>query len=309
MARTLSIVGAGRVGRTLGKRLRKLGWKIEAVVTRSAASARAAIKAIGAGTPMRLCGGEELSFRQEASGWSRDLPLDLDKVFAADLIFFTTADDVLPSLARAVARLAGARCRGKIILHTSATLDRTALKPFARYGAFVGSLHPMQAFGGNVVPDLRNIIFAIEGDPKAVKAAKSIAKSLGGLPVPIATRDKPFYHAAAVLAAGGIYPTVEAGLILLEGAGFTRQRAQQTLFPLIRQILDNIDRIGPRAAWTGPLSRGDYEIVARHARVLRRHPREFRDAYAALALLAGRVLAKNSPAALKRIARALGDSR
>ena len=52
MKRTLSIVGAGRVGRTLGKRLRERGWRIGAVVTRSTATSRAAVRAIGAGTPL-----------------------------------------------------------------------------------------------------------------------------------------------------------------------------------------------------------------------------------------------------------------
>jgi len=92
---------------------------------------------------------------------------------------------------------------------------------------------------------------------------------------------------------------------LLMRIGFTRARAMQTLIPLIRQIFDNIERIGPRAAWTGPLSRGDYAIVARHAKALKRYPREFQQAYAASSLLAGRLLAKNPAAALKKIKHAL----
>ena len=35
MPQTISIIGAGRVGQTIAKRLRKLGWQIGAVVTRS----------------------------------------------------------------------------------------------------------------------------------------------------------------------------------------------------------------------------------------------------------------------------------
>lgn len=300
MKRTLSIVGAGRVGRTLGQRLHQRGWRIDAVVTRSAATARAAVRAIGAGKP--------LAWPMKPS----DPGPDVGTIFSADVIFITTADDVLPAVARDLAGLAkraGAKFRGKIILHTAATLDRTALAPFARLGAAVGSLHPMQAFGGSVMPNLKGVIFAVEGDPKARRAALSIAKSLGGVPVAIDTRDKPIYHASAVTAAGSMYPAIQTGLQMLMRIGFTRARAEQTLFPLIRQILDNIERIGPRAAWTGPLSRGDYAIVARHARALRKYPREFREAYAALALLAGRTLAKNPSAALKKIARALGDSR
>src|SRR5271156_3811853 len=102
MMRVISIVGAGRVGRTLGKRLRERGWRIGAVVTRSAATSRAAVSAIGAGTP-----------------FSR---LTADP-FAADVILLCTADDDLPALVRTLTKLGRAKCKGKIILHTSATLD------------------------------------------------------------------------------------------------------------------------------------------------------------------------------------------
>jgi len=285
MARTVSIVGAGRVGISLGTHLRKLGWRIGAVVTRSKSTARAAVRRIGAGKPF-------------------DRPAE--DVCAADLILFATPDDVLPAIARELARKASAGCKGKIVLHTSATLDRSALAALAQLGASTGSLHPMQAFGGKVVPKLKGVIFGIEGDAKARRLAQSIAKSLEGIPVVIETADKPAYHAAAVMAGGSIYPVLEAGLQLLISVGFTRERASQTLVPLLRQIFDNIERIGPRAAWTGPLSRGDYAVVAKHMDALRRYPPEFRKSYAALALLAARVLSKHPAATRKPLARALG---
>ena len=284
MARTVSIVGAGRVGISLGKHLRELGWRIGAVVTRSKATARAAVRRIGAGKPFDRLTSE---------------------VCTADMILFATPDDVLPAIVRDLARIAGAGCKGKIALHTSATLDRSALAPLARLGASTGSLHPMQAFGGKVVPKLKGVIFGIEGDAKARRMAQSIAKSLGGIPVVIETADKPAYHAAAVMAGGSIYPVLEAGLELLMSIGFTRQRASQTLLPLLRQILDNIERIGPRAAWTGPLSRGDYAVVAKHMNALRRYPPEFAKSYAALAQLAARVLSKDPTATSKHLDRAL----
>ena len=307
MKRTLSIVGAGRVGRTLGKRLRERGWRIGTVVTRSAATSRAAVRAIGAGTPLVWGGSAGLQPRDMRRNVERASALASDAIFEADVVFLCTADDDLPAVVRTLAKLAGTKCKGKIILHTSATLDRTVLAPLARCGAATGSLHPMQAFGGRVIPNLNGVIFAVEGEPKARRMAQSIGKSLGGITVAIATRDKPIYHAAAVLAAGSAYPTIEAGVHLLMRIGFSRARAMQTLVPLLRQIFDNIERIGPRAAWTGPLSRGDYAIVSKHARALKKYPREFWQSYTALSLLAGRLLAKNPAAALKKIKRALAD--
>ena len=308
MARTVSIVGAGRVGISLGTHLRKLGWRIGAVVTRSESTARAAVRRIGSGTP--YASPAKPGRRVEAWGFSPAKSGDLMRALApgSDLILVATPDDVMPAVAQSLAdamRAVGhASLRGQVILHTSATLDRSALAPLARLGASTGSLHPMQAFGGKVVPKLKGVIFGIEGDARARRLAQSIAKSLGGIPVVIETADKPAYHAAAVMAGGSIYPVLEAGLQLLISVGFTRQRASQTLLPLLRQIFDNIERIGPRAAWTGPLSRGDYAVVAKHMDALRRYPPEFRKSYAALARLAAAVLSKDPAATKKRLDRA-----
>ena len=150
----------------------------------------------------------------------------------------------------------------------------------------------MQTFSGRVFPKLDGVIFAVEGDPKARRVAHAITRSLGGVPVAIRGRDKPVYHATAVLVCGSGFPLIESALQMLVRIGFTRRRAMQTLLPLTRQMLDNVERIGPRAAWTGPLSRGDYAVVAKHVKALRSYPREVQQAYAALALLAGRVLSK-----------------
>jgi predicted short-subunit dehydrogenase-like oxidoreductase (DUF2520 family) len=322
MARTISIVGAGRVGRTLAHRLHKLGWRIGAIVTRSSATARAAVRAIGAGTPFSI---SWESSNKDLSG--SPLPLSRSKahvrrrkgspeegalapeavasVPAADVILFTTPDDALPSVAHSLAQFGGSSWRGKIALHTSGTLDRTVLAPLARFGAHTGSLHPMQAFSGPIIPKLAGVTFAIEGHPKARRAAQKIARQLGGSPVIIASRDKPIYHATAVLTCGSAYPLIESSLQMLRRIGFTRQRAMQTLLPLTRQMLDNVERLGPRAAWTGPLSRGDYAVIAAHAKALRRYPREIREAYAVLARLAARVLAKQPGATAKRLDRAL----
>ena len=52
----ISIIGGGRLGRSLGRSLRERGWKIHSVVTRSQATARRAVRSIGGGhaLPRRL---------------------------------------------------------------------------------------------------------------------------------------------------------------------------------------------------------------------------------------------------------------
>jgi predicted short-subunit dehydrogenase-like oxidoreductase (DUF2520 family) len=287
MARTISIIGAGRVGATLGRGLRGRGWRIGAVVTRSKATARAAVRKIGAGSAH--------------SRISRDL-------LAADLILIATPDDALAGVAKSLARIAGRALRGKIVLHTSGALDRGVLAPVGRLGASTGSLHPMQTFSGQIAPKLDGVVFAIEGDQKARRAGQDIARTLGGVPMTIDGRNKPAYHAAGVLAAGHTLGVIEAAVQVLIGVGFTRRRALDTLLPLTRQMLDNMERLGARASWTGPVARGDYATVAKHTNALRRYPREFRQSYAALALLGARVLTKHPGENLSQLKRALTNS-
>ena len=218
----------------------------------------------------------------------------LVRALKADVILISTPDDALTAVAKSLAQIGGTACRGKIILHTSGALDRQVLAPLARLGASTGSLHPMQTFSGRGIPNLKNVTFAVEGDRRALMAARQIAKALGGVPVAINGKDKPAYHATAVLVCGSEFALMEAAIRILTRIGFTRRRALQTLLPLTRQMLDNIERLGPRAAWTGPMSRGDYAIVAKHAKALRNYPREYLNAYAALAQLAGKSLVQES---------------
>jgi len=61
---------------------------------------------------------------------------------------------------------------------------------------------------------------------------------------------------------------LETATRLLMAQGFTRRQAARALLPLTRQTVDNFERIGPRAAWTGPMTRGDFSTVQRHAEAL-----------------------------------------
>jgi predicted short-subunit dehydrogenase-like oxidoreductase (DUF2520 family) len=284
--RTISIVGAGRVGRTLGKRLRELGWRVEAVVTRSRGTARAAVRAIG--------GGRAQTAAVEGAG--------------ADVVLMATPDGALSGVAAAMAAAKRANWRGKVMLHTSGALDSSVLSPLAACGAATGSLHPMQTFSGRGTPRLDGVIFAIEGQPRAQRVAQGIARSLGGVPVLIRGRDKPVYHAAGALVASQALALLEAATQMLVKIGFTRRRALEALLPLMRQMLDNFERLGPRPAWTGPIARGDYATVRKHVAALRNYPRELQESYAALALLAGRVLSAKPNAAIEQLKRAMRKS-
>jgi predicted short-subunit dehydrogenase-like oxidoreductase (DUF2520 family) len=273
MQNSLAIIGAGRVGGALGRRLSELGWKIGAVVTRSQASARRAVRFIGAG--------------QACAGLTR-------QILASRLILIATPDGQIMNVAQELARIGEEELRGTVVLHTSGAMDSSVLEAVRKRGAKVGSLHPLQSFSGVAVPSLEGRIFTMEGETQAVRTARRIVRALGGSPVRIAGSKKFLYHAAAAMAAGHVLAVEEAATQLLVSIGMKRSESLRALLPLTRQVLENFERLGPRAAWTGPLSRGDYKIVGAHSLALRESPSEFAAAYQALNRLAARVLAPDA---------------
>lgn len=288
MSETLAIVGAGRVGRVLGRRLRELGWRIGPVITRSEPTARAAVRAMGGGVPHgRLT-------RQ---------------VLAATTVLIATPDSALDSVAARLARMGGREWRGKVVLHTSGAFSHEVLGPLQKLGAAVGSLHPMQTFGRRGVPVLEGIVFGLDGDPRALRVARRMARLLGGVPVRIEAASKPAYHAAGGFAAQHTLAVLEAGVRVLMSAGFTRRQASRALLVLARQTIANLERQGARDAWSGPVPRGDFATVARHVAVLRRFPREYLEAYIALTRLAVRLLASQPQRLLARLEPVFGRAR
>lgn len=286
MRGSLAIVGAGRVGRALGRRLHELGWKIGAVVMRSNASARRAARFIGAGRPY--------------GGLTR-------RVLNCEVILIATPDSAVRGVAEELARIGAEELRGKIVLHTSGALDASALDPVRGFGAAAGSMHPLQSFSGVGVPQLEGKVFAIEGDPPALRMARQLARALGGSPVQIDGDKKPQYHAAATMAAGHVLAVVEAAMRLLMSIGMNRREAVRALLPLTRQVLQNLERLGPRTAWTGPLARGDYEILEAHMKALQDAPKEFSEAYEAVNRLAALVLAQDSAGTLMELNKISGN--
>jgi predicted short-subunit dehydrogenase-like oxidoreductase (DUF2520 family) len=278
MPKSLAIIGAGRVGRTLGRSLRESGWKIILVSARTESTAKRAARFIGGGRP------------------TIGLPSALG---GAEAILLTVPDDAIAPVAADLARMIGAGLRGRIVLHTSGALDASVLQPLQRRGATTGSMHPLQTFTGVNVPPLAGKVFAIEGDQQAVRTARAMARTLGGVPVTLSAANKALYHAAGAFGAGLVLALEESGAQLLKQAGFQHRRAQRALLSLTRQVLEHYEKLGAQKAWTGPLSRGDYGVVAAHRIALRKAPPEFLAAYEAVSRLAARVLS-NTPRAMIR---------
>jgi len=283
----ISIIGAGRLGRSLARSLRERGWKIHSVITRSEASARRAVRSIGGGHALATI--------------SADL-------FVAPVILIAVPDSAIHEIVGRLQVAGQHDVRKHFILHTSGALSSDVLDPLRALGASVGSIHPLQSFSGVGAPNLEGRLFAIEGDAGAVRVARTLTRTLGGQIALLRPAVKPLYHAAATMAAGQVLAEVEAAIQIFASLGMKRREALRALLPLTRQVLENQERLGARAAWTGPLARGDYRIVAAHENALRNYASEYLPAYRAMNRLAARVLARDPESVLAALCQIAHDS-
>src|SRR5665213_390409 len=203
MSQTLSIVGAGRVGRALGRQLHEMGWRIGVLAGRSITSARAAARVIGAG--------------HAEDGLTRE-------ILASKVVLIATPDSAIGSVAKALADLGGGEWRGKIALHTSGAMDASVLKPLSDMGAATGSMHPMQTFSDQSTPTLEGRVFGIDGSAAALKIARKMVRQMGGVAVRLSGANKAAYHAAGSLACAHVLALMEAATRMMMAQGFTRRQ-------------------------------------------------------------------------------------
>ncbi|AOY01122.1 Rossmann-like and DUF2520 domain-containing protein [Jeongeupia sp. USM3] len=254
----LNLIGGGRLGRTLARAWRDAGAvAVGAIVCRSIASADAAAGFIGAGEPRDALAG---------------LP-------PAALWLIATGDGDIAPVAAALAAQDVVR-DGDLVFHASGALDAAVLAPLAARGALTGSLHPALSFAdpARALGRLAGTPCAIDGDAPATLGA--LAQAFGGRPFTLADGGKAAYHAAMVTGSNYLVALVALAQRLAAQAGIAPDDALAVLGPLMRQTLDNALELGPVAALTGPIARGDAGTVARHLAVIDEQPA--RDAYLAL---------------------------
>lgn len=244
----LSVIGAGRVGRTLARLSVADGhWQVQDVWCRTAVSAEAAAAWIGRGRGVH----------------------DLQQLRPADLNVLAVPDHALASMATALAQDSGP-WRGTTIIHLSGMHDATALAPLRERGAAVASVHPLKAFS-SPEDDLQGFPGTpcpAEGDPAAVNLAADWIAAIGGEVLRFQPRDKRRYHAATVLLSN--YPKAlayVAGQWLADG-DLSGEGIQRVVTHLLRDSVADVERQGPVATLTGPVERGDESVVEEHIAAL-----------------------------------------
>lgn len=291
---SVAVIGAGRLGVALALALATRGYRIEAVVARSLSHARRAAKLLDRQT-------QALSSTQ------------LDKLAPADIIFITTPDDVIEIVAAQFAASIKWSGRGRVALHASGALSSEVLQNLRAAGFQTGSMHPLISVSDPLTgaESLTHAHFCIEGQPRALRVARSLVRALGGRSFSIRTKDKALYHAAAVMSSGHVVALFDIAVGMLEACGLTDKQARAALLPLVESTLENLSRHTPARALTGTFARADFATVRKHLAALQTScSSDALKAYALLGLRSIELAKENGAdsATLKKIARALQDA-
>jgi predicted short-subunit dehydrogenase-like oxidoreductase (DUF2520 family) len=102
----------------------------------------------------------------------------------------------------------------------------------------------------------------------------------------VAPQSKIIYHAATVFVCNYLTALMEVGLRCFEKAGVGRETAVQLAEPLVRETVDNLFKLGPVRALTGPIARGDVSVVAQQTEALGQWDADLRGLYEALGRVA-----------------------
>jgi len=249
--RTITLIGAGNLAHALGPALRAAGHRIDAVAGRANTQSHKRSSALA----------KKLSAKAVTLE-------DVEPI--SEIIWICHTDDALANTAKQLAHKAG--WKNRIAFHSSGALTSDVLAPLKRAGASVASLHPMMTFVPGTTPKMQGIPFAVEGDSRAVAAARRIVADLGAEAFPIRKSAKPLYHALGSFSSPLLVATLVTAERVGRGAGLSTSQTRKIIGPILRQTLKNYVESGAAAAFSGPIKRGDLNTVRRHLKELKRVP-------------------------------------
>ncbi|MDQ4136921.1 MAG: DUF2520 domain-containing protein, partial [Pseudomonadota bacterium] len=180
----IGFIGAGRLATGLAWALAKRGRTIDAVTSRTAATARRLASRV---PDCRVLATPKALFD------------------ASDLVFLTVPDDAISAQAASLGWRAG-----MAVVHCSGATEVATLTPAARQGAQIGGFHPLQSFGDPdvAVRTLPGCAIAIEADEPLRARLEELAAVVGCRPIRLPAGSRARYHAAAHYAAGFVFALI-----------------------------------------------------------------------------------------------------
>ncbi len=280
VGRTVAVLGCGSVGAAFATASLRAGARVR-LFARDLGAARNLAAAIPTALPA-----DALMTPRAGAGIDAHALGDLDLATAGEVLLFCVTERALRELAAELALRAGPLVEPPVALHSAGFLGTEPLAPLRARGLALGKLHPLHAFPpGEIATSLAGVWFALAGDDAARRAARDLVRAFGGRELALIEDDEALpaserYHTAASLLAGGLVALFALAEELMPAE---RADARQALGALAARTLENVVARGPTAALTGPVARGEAELLSRQLEVLEARAPEAAVAYRSLA--------------------------
>ncbi len=246
MVLRVAIVGPGRVGQAVGRRLVQSGVDLLGFVGRRAGGAAAAAAFAGAG---RALAGPDLA--------------------AAHVLIFCVGDGDLGAAIAGAATGGSRRCQ--LWLHTSGRFGLEVFDAARAAGVRAASLHPVLpiASASQGAEQLAGALAVAAAEPRARRLVQRLGERLGLQLLWRHGGDAVLYHAACALAANGATALHAVAERVLAAAGGLDGTARALIVDRLMQAsLANCRAVGAAAALSGPVRRGDAGTVEAHLEAL-----------------------------------------
>jgi predicted short-subunit dehydrogenase-like oxidoreductase (DUF2520 family) len=243
---SLSLIGAGSVGGSLIWALSRAGRQIDVVCDTNENTGRSIAQKVGA-------------------AFSQKLSVEIGH---SDVVLVAVPDTEIESTAREAASLSASMSH-QVWLHVSGALPASVLAPLEGKVKGLGSFHPAHVFPkGKITTLLQGTCFGVDGSEAALEIAEHLAEDLNGRSVKVDAKIRALYHAAAVLSSNAVLAVLAEARRALVAVGIDKAIAETLCVTLASSAVQHATLEGLNVALTGPVQRGDADMVLCHLRAL-----------------------------------------
>lgn len=264
------IIGAGNIGQILIRKLAakgKLLWVVES-------------------------DSKKINNIKETISFKFELFSDISEInIIPSIIIIAVNDTSIENVAEKLSDILDKRLEGVYVFHLSGSLPLKLLSSCKDKGADIFTMHPYQTFYGDDSTALDNAIWAVEKGDVDLNIINNIVSDLGGdyeIFTPETLKNKNLYHLSAVLASNYLILSLSFAKRIAEISGINPAKF---LPPILKQTINNFINYGlnNKLPLTGPIARGDFEIIRKHISALENKP-ELLEIYANMTKSALKIL-------------------
>jgi len=239
----IAIIGAGKIAYSLTNALVKSNFNIQSVFSKNQKSAEDLAEIFGI-----------KNFSNDLNDISEDI----------NIFFLTIPDNQIQNTARQISELK-INFNGKLFVHFSGALSSDELEVLKEKGSDTASFHIMQSFPSKRVVNFNNLTAAIESDSKiAEKYLFGLSEKINLKPFQLLKEDKINYHLSGVFSSNLFVGNLFSASEVMNLNNSNYPEFNQLNLPIVKTTIDNIKKNGLDNSLSGPLQRGEVEVIKKH---------------------------------------------